>query len=332
MLPRSRRMHCTVILLLILAVPFAYCLGLGNSSATKISRVRLSPFLDAVQPDVTPPVWPAGNTIIATRITSSSLDIGYSHASDDSGIVNYKILVNGAWDGMWHMDNSYYAYNMFGMSSLPSNTTYTFQIIAVDPSGSQSEGPSATFSTAPQSCAGYETCLVFMANYDGIPYPGATIVLVGTFTNSGQDTIRVLGMNVTGDFGSYIKEGPVLSTGQTANRTINVVIPSNETLGPHMIDFFVSWQYQKIIDQQWYYGSNFWKNSTLTVVSRPSSTQLPGTLNRLPSLGWLTGMLAGVMSYGWLIIALYTVLVSLGSIMVVKRDMRKREALRKASR
>ena len=233
---------------------------------------------------------------------------------------------------MWHMDDSYYAYNMFGMSSLPSNTTYTFQIIAVDPSGNQNEGPSATFSTAPQSCAGYETCLVFMANYDGIPYPGATIVLVGTFTNSGQDTIRVLGMNVTGDFGSYIKEGPVLSTGQTANRTVNVVIPSNETLGPHMIDFFVSWQYQKIIDQQWYYGSNFWKNSTLTVVSRPSSTQLPGTLDRLPSLGWLTGMLAGVMSYGWLIIAPYTVLVSLGSIMVVKRDMRKREALRKASR
>ena len=47
-------------------------------------------------------------------------------------------------------------------------------------------------------------------------------------------------MNVTGDFGSYIKEGPVLSTGQTANRTINIVIPSNETLGPHMIDLFVS--------------------------------------------------------------------------------------------
>src|SRR2546428_9179264 len=325
-------MHCTVILLLILAVPLAYFLGPGNSPATNISPIRFSPFLDAVQPDTTPSVWPAGSTIIATRITSSSLDIGYSHASDDNVVVNYKILVNGAWDGMLHVDNSYYAYNMFGMSSLPSNATYTFQIIAVDSSGNQSVGPSATFSTAPQSCAGYEACLVFMASYDGIAYPGATIVLVGMFTNSGQDTVRVLGMNVTGDFGSYFKEGPVLSTGQTANRTINVVIPSNETLGPHMIDFFVSWQYQKIIDQQWYYGSNFWRNSTLTVVSRPSSTQLPGTLDRLPSLGWLTGMLAGVMSYGWLIIAPYTVLVSLGSIMVVKRDMRKREALRKASR
>src|SRR5438132_4369404 len=166
-------MHCTVILLLILAVPFAYC-RLGNSPVTKISRVRFSPFLASVQPDGTPPGWPAGSKIIATLITASSLNIGYSHASDDNGIVNYKILVNGAWDGMWHMDDSYYAYNMFGMSSLPSNTTYTFQIIAVDPSGNQNEGPSATFSTAPQSCAGYETCLVFMANYDGIPYPGAT--------------------------------------------------------------------------------------------------------------------------------------------------------------
>src|SRR5438309_5082404 len=163
-------MHCTVILLLILAVPFAYCLGLGNSSATKISWVRLSPFLDAVQLDVTPPVWPAGSKIIATLITASSLNIGYSHASDDNGIVNYKILVNGAWDGMWHMDNSYYAYNMFGMSSLPSNTTYTFQIIAVDPSGNQRRGPCATFSTAPQNCAGYEACLVLIASYHAIAY------------------------------------------------------------------------------------------------------------------------------------------------------------------
>src|SRR2546428_8038027 len=324
-------MHCTVILLLILAVPLAYCLGPGNSPATNISPIRFSPFLDAVQPDVTPPVWPAGSKIIVTLITASSLNIGYSHASDDNGIPNYKILVNGAWDGMLHMDNSYYAYNMFGMSSLPSNTTYTFQIIAVDPSGNQNEGPSATFSTAPQSCAGYEACLVFMASYDGIAYPGATIVLVGTFTNSGQDTIRVLGMNVTGDFGSYIKEGPVLSTGQTANPTINIVIPSNETLGPHMIDFFVSWQYQNIIDQQWYYGSNSCTTRTLTAVSRPSPTQLPGTLNRLPSLGWLTGMLAVVMSYGWLIIGPYAGLVSLGSILVVRRDRRKTEALRNGS-
>jgi hypothetical protein len=43
-------------------------------------------------------------------------------------------------------------------------------------------------------------------------------------------------------------------------------------------------------------------------------------------------MMAGVMSYGWLIIAPYAVLVSLGSIVVVKRDMKKREALRNGSR
>src|SRR3989442_7465675 len=98
-----------------------------------------------------------------------------------------------------------------------------------------------------------------------------------------------------------------------------------------MIDFFVSWQYQKIIDQQWYFGSNFWKNSTLTVVSRPFSNQPPGTLNRLPSLGWLTGMLAGVMSYGWLIIGSYADLVSIGSIMIVRRDRMQKQALRNGS-
>ncbi len=219
---------------------------------------------------------------------------------------------------------------MFGMSSLPSNTTYAFRIIAVDPSGNQATGPSASFTTAPQSCTGYEACLVFKASYVGIPYPGGTITLVGAFTNSGQDTIRVNGMNVTGDFGSYVTAGPDISTGQSANRTFNVVVPSNETLGPHKIDFFVSWDYQKIIDQQWYFGSNFWRNSTLTVVNRPSPSQPPGTLIGLPSLGWLTGKLTGVMSYGW-IVAPYAVLVSLGSILVIKRDTKKRDALRNGS-
>jgi hypothetical protein len=139
-------------------------------------------------------------------------------------------------------------------------------------------------------------------------------------------------MNVTGDFGSYYTGGPPdLGVGQSANRTVSVVVPSDETLGPHKVNFFVSWDYQNTMGQ-WNYGSNFWKNSTLTVVSRPSPNLPPGTLNRLPSPGWLLGMMAGVMSYGWLIIAPYAVLVSLGSIVVVKRDMKKREALRNGSR
>lgn len=330
MLGRSRSMLYAAVLLLTLAVPFAHFASPGNPTLLKSSPVPLYRVL-AAPAGTTPPVWPVGSRIVATRITASSIDINYSHASDDSGVVNYKILVNGAWDGMWHMDNSYLTFNMFGVGGLPSNTTYTFEIIAVDSSKNESVGPSATFTTSPQSCIGYEACLVFRASYSGIPYPGATIMLVGSFINSGQDTIRVLIMNVTGDFGSYYTGGPPdLGVGQSANRTVSVVVPPDETLGPHKVSFFVSWDYQNIMGQ-WNYGSNFWKNSTLTVVSRSPPTLPPGTLNRLPSLGWLTDMLAGVMSYGWLIIGPYAVLASLGSIIVVKRDMKKRDVLRNSS-
>ncbi len=150
---------------------------------------------------------------MAMQITSSSIYINWTQASDDSGTVNYKVYVNGGWDGMLHMANS------FGMQYLPPNSTYTFQIVAMDPSGNLATGPSATFTTAPQSCTGYQACLAFKAAYYGTPFPGGTVTFVGFFTNSGQTAIRVLIMNVTGDFGSYYVQGPDLTIGQVVNKT-----------------------------------------------------------------------------------------------------------------
>src|SRR5260370_27204053 len=96
-------------------------------------------------------------------------------------------------------------------------------------------------------------------------------------------------MNLTGDFGAYVVQGPILAIGETLNRTIPVVLPLNESLGPHHVGFFVSWDYQNMFGGQWNYGSNFWSNSTLTVVSRPSTS--PGTTNPMLNPPWLTGLL-----------------------------------------
>jgi hypothetical protein len=249
--------------------------------------------------------------------------MNWTLASDDEGTVNYKVYENGYWDGMLHLANS------FGRSSLPSNSTYTFQIVAVDPSGNQATGPSATFTTSPQSCAGYQACLVFKSAYYGTPYPGGSITFVGIFTDSGQTEIRVNGMNLTGDFGSYVVQGPDLAIGQTLNRTIVVVLPLNESLGPHLVSFFVSWDYQNMLGGQWNYGSNFYSNSTLTVVSRPSTS--PGTTNPTLNPAWLRGLL-GIMGGYWpLVIGSYAILASAASIAVINRDRRKRDALRQAS-
>src|SRR5438034_3483594 len=103
--------------------------------------------------DATPPVWPAGSRVTALSITSSSIYISWTPATDDSGTVNYKVYEDGAWSGMYTMSTSY------GHQYLAPNTTITFQITAVDPSNNWSTGHPETFTTALAACQGYESCL-----------------------------------------------------------------------------------------------------------------------------------------------------------------------------
>lgn len=309
------------IFLLFLSVLLSAYSTSSNPLATRSSPHETSVNSIFLQ-DLTPPVWPTGSKVTAMQITSSSIYINWTQASDDSGTVNYKVYVNGGWDGMWHMANS------FGMQYLPSNSTYTFQIVAVDPSGNQATGPFASFTTAPQSCNGYQACLVFKPAVYGTPYPGGSVKFVGVFTNSGQTTIMVNGMNLTGDFGAYVVQGPILAIGQTLNRTIPVVLPLSEALGPHPVSFFVSWDYQNMLGGQWNYGSNFWSNSTLTVVSRPPTS--PGTTNPLFNPAWLTGLLGIVGGYWPFAVGAYGTLASAASIAVIRQDRRKKDTLRKA--
>jgi fibronectin type III domain protein len=272
--------------------------------------------------DLTPPVWPTGSKVVATQITSSSIYINWTLASDDSGTVNYKVYVNGGWDGMLHLANS------FGMSYLPPNSTYTFQVVAVDPSGNQATGPSGTFTTAPQICTGYLACLVFKPAYYGTPFPGGIVTFVGFFTNSGQTPIMVLEIYLTGDLGSYSVQGPDLAIGQVLNRNISIILPANESVGSHLVRISVSWDYLYPVDGSWRPGSNIDSNSTLTVVNRPSTP--PGTTNPLVNPSWLTGLLGILGGYWPFVVGSYVILASAGSIAVIRRDRRRRDALRQA--
>jgi len=319
-----RGVKTILIFLLFLSVLLTAYPGPSGPLATGSSSHETSGKLVSLQ-DLTPPVWPTGSKVIAMQITSSSIYINWTQASDDSGTVNYKVYVNGGWDGMLHMANS------FGMQGLPSNSTYTFQIVAMDPSGNLATGPSATFTTAPQSCTGYLACIVFKPAYYGTPFPGGTVTFVGFFTNSGQTAIKVLIMNLTGDFGSYYVQGSDLAIGQEVNKNISIVLPADESLGSHIVRFSVSWDYLYSVDGSWRPGPNLQSNSTLTVVSRPSTPSTsPGTTNPILNPAWLTGLLGTLGGYWPLVVGSYAILASAGSIAVIRRDRRKRDALGQA--
>ncbi len=302
----------------VLSLLFLCVLVVAFSSPEPLGRGHVPASPQAVSPlDATPPVWPTGSRVVATGITPSSIQINWTMAADDEGVVNYKVYVDGAWDGMLHMANS------FGMFSLLPNRTYTFQIVALDPSGNLSTGPSASFTTSPLSCTGYRACLVFRAIHNRTVYPGGQITFLGTFTNSGQTPVKVLMMSLTGDFGSLYGGGtPDLTVGQKANRSIVVVLPANVELGAHRVTFSVSWEYRNDVDGPWYSGSSLSLNSTLTVVRHPS---LPlggnGSLN--------PGLLMSLMRTLWanwpFVVIPYVVLASAGSIVVVRYDRKRRD-------
>ena len=177
--------------------------------------------------DTTPPVWPSGSRITALSITSSSIYISWTPATDDSGTVNYKVYEDGAWNGMYTMSTSY------GHQYLAPNTTIAFQITAVDPSNNLSPGPSATFNTAPAECQGYETCLTSLFTYTTTSTPGGTITVNDTLTNEGQDSIRITSITVAADQVVYsLTSGTqlLLRVGESGTRGLVIGVPQDETM------------------------------------------------------------------------------------------------------
>ena len=269
--------------------------------------------------DTTPPVWPSGSRITALSITSSSIYISWTPATDDSGTVNYKVYEDGAWNGMYTMSTSY------GHQYLAPNTTIAFQITAVDPSNNWSTGPSAAFTTAPAQCQGYEACLTSLFTYTLTSTPGGTITVNDTLTNEGQDSIRITTITVAADQVVYsLTRGTqlLLRVGESGTRGLVIRVPQDETIGTHSILLSVSWDYNSTIEG-WRQGNGLSESRTFSVVSPPAPNQ--------PNLPGLASLIRGLAGYAYLFVGGYLALASLGVALVIRNDRRKRAALLRPS-
>ena len=269
--------------------------------------------------DATPPVWPSGSRVTALSITSSSIYISWTPATDDSGTVNYKVYEDGAWSGMYTMSTSY------GHQYLAPNTTIAFQITAVDPSNNLSPGPSATFNTAPAECQGYETCLTSLFTYTTTSTPGGTITVNDTLSNEGQDSIRITSITVAADQVVYsLTSGTqlLLRVGESGTRGLVIGVPQDEMIGTHSIVLSVSWDYNSTIDG-WRQGNGLSENRTFSVTSPPAPNQ--------PNLSGLASLVRGLAGYAYLFVGGYLALASLGVGLVIRNDRKKRAALLRGS-
>ncbi|WP_152394325.1 carbohydrate-binding protein [Paenibacillus guangzhouensis] len=86
-------------------------------------------------------VWPEGSSLMATNVTTTSLDLNWTPAN--GGVLDYKIY-EGTNEIATVTGNVY----TFHVMALTPDTTYTFKVEAKLPNGSRStDGPSSTVST-----------------------------------------------------------------------------------------------------------------------------------------------------------------------------------------
>ncbi|HHV64615.1 MAG TPA: hypothetical protein GXX46_06030 [Peptococcaceae bacterium] len=93
-----------------------------------------------------PPTWPAGSTLTASNITSNSVQLSWTPATDDLGVTAYKIYQNDVLVQT-------VAGNVTGceITGLAAETEYTFRVEAGDGNNQwTTDGPSLTVTTLPE--------------------------------------------------------------------------------------------------------------------------------------------------------------------------------------
>ncbi len=104
------------------------------------------PLMKPYLQDTTPPTWPAGNTLIPSHITPTSLTLTWTIATDDTGVIAYRLSQGGVF--IANVTGNIHAYNVTGLRPA---TTYTFKVEAGDRTSNLSnDGPSVTVTTPNQ--------------------------------------------------------------------------------------------------------------------------------------------------------------------------------------
>lgn len=89
--------------------------------------------------DTTPPTTPTGLT--ATSVSATEIDLTWVASTDDVGVTGYQVLRNG----MWQTTVTTASYN--DTAGLTANTTYTYQVHAVDAAGNVSGAAAVSATT-----------------------------------------------------------------------------------------------------------------------------------------------------------------------------------------
>ncbi|MBD0379764.1 fibronectin type III domain-containing protein [Paenibacillus sedimenti] len=109
--------------------------------STVLFEIKLAPG------NSTPPAWPAPNVLTAADVTGQSARLQWQPATDDVGVTAYNIYQNSSL--LNTVSGDVYSYSVSGLTP---NTTYSFEVEAVDAAGNKSTvKPATSVTTLPVS-------------------------------------------------------------------------------------------------------------------------------------------------------------------------------------
>lgn len=113
------------------------------ASLTDLTKKGAATVIVQGGPDTTPPTWPAGSVLAASRIDLTARRLDWMPAVDDVGVVNYRI-----YEGNVLLATVAAAVSTYDILAPAAGTTYTFKVEAGDAAGNwSSDGPSVTVIT-----------------------------------------------------------------------------------------------------------------------------------------------------------------------------------------
>lgn len=123
-------------------------------------------------PDNVLPTWPSGSALTASEVGTATVTLGWTAATDNVGVVGYRILQSGVV-----IANLTAAERTYHVEGLVPGTLYEFQVVAVDAAGNVAPGPRAAVTTA--TSAGNEP-FSWLSGFGILAWvvPAALIVLV----------------------------------------------------------------------------------------------------------------------------------------------------------
>ncbi len=170
----------------------------GQASADAVRWV----LLDTGPPDSTPPTDPTN--LVATAVTDQQIDLTWTASTDASPIISYRIYQDGNHASpIGTVVNS----SSYSVENLSPNTSYTFEVQAVDGSGNESSlsnvANATTLAASPETIvdnqdANTSTVGTWRNSGGANPYAGNSV-----YSNSGGLFTWQPGVSVSGNYNVY---------------------------------------------------------------------------------------------------------------------------------